>query len=101
MSQQRLLYLLALACVLAGLYGSGVVQRLAGGTSGSTILADAFSLVCAGAALFFFVRGNSVPRKDAKGAVQPRSKHQILYVIAGAILAVALVVAVLFLTGSH
>jgi hypothetical protein len=95
MSQQRLLYLLGLACVLVGLYGSGVVQRLAGGTSGSTVLADSFWLVCAGGALFFFVRGKSVPRKDAKGAVQPRSKHQILYVIAGAILAVVLVVAVL------
>jgi hypothetical protein len=101
MSQKRLLYLLALACILAALFGGGIVKRLAGSGSGSNVLADSFWLICVGAALFFILRANRVPRNDAEGVVQPPSKHQALYVIVGAILAVALVVAVLFLTGSH
>jgi hypothetical protein len=91
---------LGTACVVVGLVGAGFIQQLAGGSSGSTIPADGFELICGVGALIFFLRAMSVPRKDAQGA-QPPAKHQKLYVIGGAILAVVLLVAVLFLTGSH
>jgi hypothetical protein len=94
---------LGTACVVVGLVGAGFIQQLAGGSSGSTIPADGFELICGVGALIFFLRAMSVPRKDAQGrdAPQPPAKHQKLYVIGGAILAVVLLVAVLFLTGSH
>jgi hypothetical protein len=97
MSQQRLLYLLGLGCILAALFGGGLARS----ASGSAVLADGFWLICVGAGLFFILRARSAPQKARKGAVQPSSKNQTLYVIAGAVLAVVLVVAVLFLTGNH
>lgn len=101
MSRQRLLFTLGTACVVVAVVGGGFIQQLAGRSSGSTIPADGFELICGVGALIFFLRGMSVPRKDATGAVQPTARHQKLYVIGGAILAVVLLVAVLFLTGSH
>ena len=101
MSRQRLLATLGTACVVVGLLGGGFIQQLAGGSSGSTIPADGFELICGVAALVFFVRAMRVPRKGASGVVPPAARHQKMYVIGGAILAVLLVVAVLFLTGTH
>lgn len=101
MSRQRLLATLGTAFVVVGLVGGGFIQQLAGGSSGSTIPADGFELICGVAALVFFLRAMRVPRKDATGVVQPPARHRKLYVIGGATLAVLLLVAVLFLTGSH
>lgn len=101
MSRQRLLATLGTACVVVGLVGGAFIHQLAGGSSGSTIPADGFELICGTAALFFFLRAMRLPRKDAMGAVQPPARHQKFYVIGGAILAVLLLVAVLFLTRSH
>ena len=94
------MYALGLVCVLAALVVGGLVQRLVGASSASAALGDGAGLVCMGAAAFFFLRGRSSSFDPTVSAKPRRSKTNLLYTIAGAVLGV-LLVAVLYLTGSH
>ena len=101
MSTRRAMYALGLVCILAGLVVGGLVQRLFWESSASTALGDGAGLVCMGAGAFFFLRGLSSRADPSVSAKPRRSKANLLYTIAGAVLAVLLFVAVLYLTGSH